>query len=211
MATATVDLSEFNVQADEFGTSEKSYRYQFWKKPDGTVTVAGSWPVEYARLVRRGFTPLDRFGTFLVNPNNYQTVMVEKLRDDPAFALEFPVAQLLEYGWHRKAPAGVVFPQLDGIDHQDVHCTVCNRPFLSTEDLSRHESIAHKEASANNSLARALATALGKGDGSGVVEAITLLAESQQQQGQILAALAQSTQQMQAILADLAGPTKPSK
>ena len=162
MAVTAQALAEFETaRVDEYGDDPKSYKHIYWRRPEGAIIVAPGWDSEIANFVKLGFTPLPQYGKFFLEQPGW-AVLREPYREilRRGGAHEFTVAQLLELGWHRRAPyRGVEFPQLEGVEIPEHPCPTCRKVFLSEADLARHESVAHTEASRNQQLARNLANA----------------------------------------------------
>ena len=142
--------------------------FMYWKKPadspePGFIVIDGGHPVDLAEFSKRGFTPLWKYGQF----EDFDKSAKWDMRRDPwrrilelGGAEEFPIEQILEFGWHKRPPRkGVVFPQLAGIEVEEHKCSYCRRVFRALEDLQRHESIAHTTTSQQTQLARHLADA----------------------------------------------------
>ena len=200
-ASPVAGLAEFsNVSGDLGGTlKNKSFKYQYWRKPDGTICIGPSWAIEAERCHEDGWESLKlKYGTFGLSEvrMNEDGEVVDKWSASQApwkyiiargGAKEFTLEQIVEHNWHRKPPyPGVHFPQLEGVEVHDVACNVCRKVFSHLDKrgaeamLNRHESIAHKDASANNALSRSLADALKPGASQDALTgALTSLAETQ--------------------------------
>ena len=93
-------------------------------------------------------------------------------------------------------------PQLEGVDFPAFRCPQCQKDYLTVNDLTRHESIAHQDLAQNEQLARNLSGSMAqvlasaKGDSnesnSKIADALMLLAQAVDTQGKILAALTES-------------------
>lgn len=186
------DLAEIEGRSpggipDRQWTAPTSGQFMYWRKADGWIVTGPAWPQEYARMVQKGMKPLDRYGRFADEPR------VWDIRRQPyrqllqqGGASEFTVAQVLELGWHRQPPmAGVTFPQLASVNHKDVMCEFCRRPYLSEEDLHRHQSISHRERAQNQQLARIIQGASTQADNQ-IAQALGLLAQAVSTLGQRL-------------------------
>ena len=163
---------------------DPSYKLMYYRKPpkeDGTpgdITWAGGWADEYVKLEQMGYTPLPKYGTFQAQ-NKAEPGGSWSHSQDPyrrilraGGAHEFHWTQILEQGWHRKAPFGVKFPQLEQAKNEiaangyaDVRCTRCRRVFMRQEDLEKHSSIRHKDTAANEQLGTIIAAASKSGEG----------------------------------------------
>jgi hypothetical protein len=169
-------MNEFSVEPDREAAESNSLGFIYWRRKDGWITYGPGWPIEMARLVTKGETPLRQYGEFFMfNPelpvvrDGMRIGVIRKWRPnaDPfrlillaGGAGEFPLSQIEELGWHRKSPiGGVTFPQLDGYVNHDVKCPTCQKLFLSQDNLLKHESIAHSTVSQQTSLARSIADA----------------------------------------------------
>lgn len=192
------NLSEFEVRPDAGGEdTSKSYPYMYWRRADGWIVIGPAWATEFVRQSKKGMQPLTAYGEFhKQNKDGWNSVQEPWRRIlQLGGAHEFPLEQVREHGWHRKPPyLGVAFPQLDdardmGALPDDVQCPTCRKPYLSTEDLQRHELIAHKEQSSNTQLARALAEAQQQGLTGPLAEVLTMLAQTQQAMLQQIATL----------------------
>ena len=182
----------------------------YWKRQDGGIYVGAAWSSEYKNRKKLGHTPLDQYGEFLkINRDGWNSTAEPWKRifqhaDGPA---EFSLEQIRDMGWNRKPPyRGVVFPQLEGVDFQERTCPTCKRGRLYSDlDLVRHESIAHKETSSNNSLARAIASAQKEGaNAEAMTQILALLATGQQQMATAISALTDRLDSIQTPKADKA-------
>lgn len=196
------ELSEFqgaNAQA-QFGGDEaaEEFPFMYWRKQNGEIYVGAAWPSEYKNRRKIGHTALDEYGEFLkVNPNEPGGPWDSKV--DPwrrilmrGGAHEFSVQQIRDMGWHNTPPyRGVVFPQLQDVTINELKCPTCGRGRLWSEhDLMAHETIAHKETSTNNALARAIASAQKEGANSDqMAQILAMLAQGQQQMATAITAL----------------------
>lgn len=147
----------------------------------GYITTGPYWAVERERREEKGDTALRKYGTFQeqdINKARYRKIL------QSGGAKEFPLAQVIENGWHRTPPVDkdgnlIHFPQLDNITVIDHKCGYCGKMLLGCridgdgnlveDDINRrrHESVAHKEISSQEQLGRTLATALAQIGGSG--------------------------------------------
>jgi hypothetical protein len=176
----------------------EEFPFMYWKKQDGWIYVGAAWASEYKNRRKIGHQPLDKYGEFLkVNKDGWNSSLEpwRRIFQHPDGPAEFSVQQIRELGWHKKPPyRGVVFPQItEGSIPTELKCPTCGRGGLYSErDLMAHETIAHKDTSTNNALARAIANAQQQG---GNTEQLT----------QIMALLAQGQQQMAEAITSLAG------
>lgn len=172
------------------GAMADSAQYGYWRKPDGWITTSGVWPTNYIKKARQGWAALDReYGTFLDETKEWS------IRKDPyrrllerGGAKEFPVDQILELGWHRDPPRvkgrAVHFPQLTGVETEDVQCLYCRRWFITSIHLHKHQSVMHKEIAQNEQLARVLgenARAVTAGTSSSLGDAVQMIGQLIQQ------------------------------
>jgi len=184
--------SQVQFEGDE---AAEEFPFMYWKKPSGEIYVAGAWSTVYKDRRKLGHTPLDQYGEFLkINKDGWNSTLEpwRRIFQHPNGASEFSVQQIRDMGWHKRAPyRGVVFPQLEGVTIQEFKCSVCGRGKLWSEhDLMSHETIAHKETSANNALARAIASAQKEGgNGAAMTEILQLLAAGQGQMADAIQAL----------------------
>lgn len=171
-----IDLTEFAVRGDKEGLKGQNGAWCYWRIPertdaDGNVQHARivgkpAWPSEFMRQMRKGMQPLTQYGEFFPEKMGYKG-QTWQYQQNPfrllllkGGAKEFSVGQVLELGWHRKAPIkGVEFPQLAGYEGEDVVCGTCRKKFLTVEHLQAHESIAHTTLSSHKALGRQLAEA----------------------------------------------------
>ena len=194
-----------NVRNAAFITfdDDKSFPWMYYRKPDGYITIAPGWPQEIANNLDAGWQPLTQYGKFKASSmDGTWRITTEPYRGlfEKGGAREFTLAQFLEHGWHRKSPYGVKFPQfVNVVIPDDVICTQCSKPFLKISDLTKHESVAHKQVAQQEQLSRSLATAMGammshsdtKADTNtdSFGKAFMMLAQAIDGQGKILAAL----------------------
>ncbi len=153
-------LQEFETQPASHGVERGSGKHMYWKRTDGYIVVLPAWDSEFMRQWKdKGYTPLPQYGQFyLWNPEENWNVNIEPYRRILKLggAHEFPVAQIIEAGWHRTPPyPGIEFPQLKGVKLTDVQCATCLRWFASDALLRKHEAVAHSEVAETSRLARA--------------------------------------------------------
>lgn len=154
----------------------KSVPWGYWKKENGAIVTGQFTPNEYIHNLKQGWTPYENGPRFLMTETDRRQGFRAFL--DAGGAKEFPLRQILEAGWHRKPPVvngkPVEFPQLrrdaegrvlvpnaEGVDEPLIEptCPVCRKIYLSIHDLQRHESVAHKDTSTQNQLARLMTDA----------------------------------------------------
>lgn len=214
-------LSAFNVgsertfadteggQVPEFSMGAKnSYKHGYWKNQNGDIVIGGMWANEYMEQSQRGWTPLRQYGSFDVYSNNIAfNADPFRLLLERGGAKEFPLSQIREMGWHRKLPfPGLHFPQLDGVENTDVQCGHCGRWFLTTQNLSTHESVMHTAISQNQGLSRVLVNALGKSaekQNEPMIGFLTVMAEQMDRQATTTAALIEQMNQQAKVTAML--------
>lgn len=178
MAEAMPELMEFSADPDEEGSEPQSYTWIYWQRPDDWIVIGPGWPSEYVKRIRRGFKPLEQFGSFYLDRvKDRQNWSAAREPYRQLFALGgqdvFPVSQIVEHNWDAKPPyKGAKFPQLEGIEVVRKTCNICKRKFIdgslwgglsADERLSRHEEIAHQKASDREALARGISEALRSG------------------------------------------------
>lgn len=141
-------------------------RHIYWRRPDGWIVYASNSASERMDYEIIGWQPLDKYGSFVVGGSGWQPNL------DPhrqilqrGGAKEFCLDEILQHGWHRKAPYDVTFPQLDGVELHDIQCPMCNRWFLDDTQMGKHTSVAHRERAQTASLAKSLADATEKSQG----------------------------------------------
>lgn len=196
---------------------DKSYPWMYYRKPDGWIVCGQGWGEEIGNNTDVGWIPLNKYRKFpSVDPQGRYNIS-----RDPYYvilhmtggAAEFPLDQILEHRWHQKLPyPGVVFPQLDGVEIPNFKCTQCQKDYLSIKDLTRHESIAHKDLAQNEQLARNLSSSMAqvlassKSDSNEssntIANALMMLAQAVDMQGKILAALTEQRTNPVAQLVD---------
>lgn len=228
--------AEFAPAPDRIGSAidgNKSDPWGYWRKPDGWIVTGQFSAHEYIGKQRRGFRPFENGPRFVMT----ETYRRQGFRPflEAGLAKEFPLAQILEAGWHRKPPVvngkPVVFPQIrrdaegrvlvpnsDGVDEplDEQTCPVCRKVYLSTHDLQRHESVAHKETSTQNQLARLMTNATAgqmAPTNEAMVEALKTLATVVQgiseQQSAIQERQAQAEERFLAVLERIGTPAAP--
>ena len=134
----------------------------YYKRGDnGWVVVASTTPSNRNDYEYKGFTYLPKYGDFKNGTNEGRAKQLE--RDDrgmpwnPAVepwrlifqrggVEEFPVEQVIAFGWHINPPyREIVFPQLEGVDVTTQFCPECKKgvfastdPRLAAESLRTH-------------------------------------------------------------------------
>lgn len=208
---------------------EGSGTFMYWRKPDGWIVIGPAWPVEYRRQAKKGMTALEEYGEFDDNPKEWN-IHLDPYKQilERGGAKEFCMDQILEAGWHRKAPYRVVFPQLeDNEKHEDFICSYCRKPFVKEVHLYNHQSITHKEVSAQQNLASALGKVLSQNQGGGAnSELIALLTkmvadmqETQKEQEKRMAMLMEKLGETEELIdleelvdnPDREGPDRPTR
>lgn len=221
------------------GVQRRSFQYIYWHKPElsepdqygettGEVEVGPSWPPEAMDLMEMGWTPMKKFGGF--HPDNpkepggawyLERDRYRRILQHPEGPREFPLRQILEQGWHRRAPKAnpaATFPQFKSAAfraHKDLGCDICGRKFLSRANLDAHQTIAHQEQSSNEKLARTMVGMQSESSGA-IGQALTMLATSLDRQAARLEAAearAQETDQtiaamLEALVKLSGGPAK---
>lgn len=233
VATTTMpNLSEFEAAPRDAAVipefqqaANKSYKYGYWRKPDGYLAIAPTWPIEAANQYDQGWRKLDRrYGEFLLT-NTTEDGSTWRTGPDPwrqllarGGAKEFTVQEIIEHGWHRQgnAPYGVTFPQLVGAELPVDHvCTKCSpkRHFNSVDDLSKHESVMHRDTSQNEQLARNM-TKANAPTSDALLVALGSLTDAQREQqvfnSQILERMERNDGMIVALLQRLTGQDTPA-
>jgi hypothetical protein len=112
------------------------YPWQYYRRPDGWIVCApgGAGPSgkrntgAYSRYVSSGWQPIDAYGPCPVPTSTSLAVTMAPLLRRGG-EKEFPVDQILEYGWHINPPyVGLSFPQIDKIYESLKHfaCEECD-------------------------------------------------------------------------------------
>lgn len=108
-----------------------SLKYCYWRRGDGSITIAPNWPGEDRKFFNKGWTPLVEYGEF-DKSEKHEGWDFRFSKYHRIFALhgahEFPLEQILECGWLEKPPAvqmdgrrlRVNFPQLGGLKVEDL-------------------------------------------------------------------------------------------
>ncbi|MDQ1307674.1 MAG: hypothetical protein QG671_3507 [Actinomycetota bacterium] len=206
-----VDISQRLAQADtvrpdrvwdEKGTGG---HLMYWKKPErvdeggnpmadsGWVVVGQSSETEYVRQSEKGMRPLSRYGHFNhENPRIGWTVAQDPYRQilQRDGAHEFPAAQIVELGWHRRPPIpGLTFPQLAGVEIEDIQCPICHKWFMNQACYEKHERVAHADIAGQQALSRSLAKAQETVQAP-LADVLRALVANQAQMGRVVEALA---------------------
>ena len=127
------------------GKGEHGY---YRRDDNGWIITAPVWPSYRSDMEFKGYVFLPQYGTWV-----HGTPWGNTNRDDRGIgynalqepwrrifarggAKEFPVTQIIAYGWHRQpAYREVTFPQIKGVKIYDLPCPECSRVFGSmTED-----------------------------------------------------------------------------
>lgn len=228
--TSTVQeaLSEFNVRPDGDGADKDSGRLMYWRETEtGQIIYASAHPGDLSRMLKFGYTPLYKYGTFRdvngkdegnwrPNVDPYRRIL------ERGGEAEFTAEQVVQLGWDRKAPKlrngrTVVFPQLADRETFIKKCPACRRTFsaLTAEEvdaqLRKHESIGHRDVSQQQQLARVLAETTTEMHGP-TAQVLKMLVDAQNAQAAAMTALMDKIAQMgapaPAAKADEAKPDK---
>ena len=130
------------------GLGSGGFPWQYWRKRDGRI-ITGPEPREtlYRTYQRKGYTPLPQYGR-LPTPGSPVPCCTNKfMRTDQYHVLfvnggakEFPLNQILAAGWHLKPPVvhgkTVKFPQLKGVEIDEVQCDECDKPIWGVKGSS---------------------------------------------------------------------------
>lgn len=228
-AEANRAVSGFEVRQDpdEYQRSrdaDKSFDFIYWRNTaTGWIDTGPGWGTEYEVFFDSGYLPASQtwhaedgrvlpgvnFGKF----KPYDAATGWNIHHEPwrrifqqGRADVFTVEQIIALNWHRRAPyPGVEFPQLvaaypDGVP--DFACGSCPRHFNSHEDLVRHETVVHQEASRNTQLGRSIAGENAKVTGplgemlGGMVQ---MMAQTQEANAAMLAQLQAANAQTQQV------------
>ena len=166
-------LGELSGGRDNTWARSGQSRWIYWKKPEyGSeprwVSKGPFWPSEFMRQLRKGCLPLPAYGEFLPELAVHNGQQWDPHRDPFRLILltggahEFPRDQVISLNWHRSPPRGFSakdFPQLGSEPIPAHRCQYCRKLYNTEQDLQSHEIIAHKDISAQQSLARELANA----------------------------------------------------
>ncbi len=167
---------------------EDRFKMMYWRRKDGFITIAPSWAVEYMMNVKTGMEPLDRYGEFTLSRSNSQNFDAHHENGwRQIFAngggKEFCVQQVREHGWDIKPPLGIktapmeLFPQLQNEDLTRYKCAHCKKAFITEENRSSHEGVAHAKKNDQTELARQLAAANATQQGP-MTELLTMLGKA---------------------------------
>lgn len=178
---ATASLAEFNVRPDgrpKGAPKDDSGAWCYWRRPDGWISLGQANPHEFQRQTEKGMVALLQYGKFSFPYDKPHDWYPER---DPWWLLlnrggvkEFPLDQVVQLGWHQRPPyPDVVFPQLAGQAIETTKCPVCLKIFssipgpegvsISADDLLiRHQSVMHKDRSAQDQLIQGLTRAQGQ-------------------------------------------------
>lgn len=150
-------VSAPTLYPDQSGVSQTELNFFiYYRKADGWIVGAPGWPMEYAKRLRQGWTPLPQYGQFTPGAESRDTRGVPFAanregwrvgfqRNADAFAREFKPEQIIAYNWHHTPPyKEVAFPQIEGMDIPSYECPECVRPPLGTvAGLSTHLRVMH--------------------------------------------------------------------
>lgn len=137
-AFANVDDGADGMQA---GLGSGGFPWQYWRRKDGRI-ITGPEPREtlFRTYQRKGYTPLPEYG-LLPTPGSPVPCCPKRFMRTEQFhvlmarggAKEFPIAQIINAGWHKKPPIihgkAIKFPQLKGLIIEEVQCDECDKPF----------------------------------------------------------------------------------
>jgi len=173
----------------------------YWRAPDGRIFAATQDERDYARKIRRGYIPLEKYG-FYSSSAYYMDHPHEPLFQAGG-AVEMKVEDLLALGYAQRPPLVPVcgqhvgtskdhlqhrsacwsgarpvhFPQLDGMNIPELlECEYCGRDDLATNAaLKQHQEVMHTERRQEEGLSQAIIEGLQQGgalSGGGSAEAI---------------------------------------
>ena len=143
--------------------------HQYYRQPNGWITMGVCTLLERARFQQKGWEPLDQYGRFdmahVWSANNPLVSLFQM-----GGAKELPVDQVIAMGFHLKCPdvptcgelitevhrhdkdcyrgaTPPAFPQLDGVTlPTPAQCRFCARdPFPTEAARDQHEGVIHKE------------------------------------------------------------------
>lgn len=137
-AFANSDEGADQLQA---GMGSGGFPWQYWRRRDGRI-ITGPEPREtlYATYQRKGYTPLPQYG-LLPTPGSMVPCCRGKFMRTEQFhvllarggAKEMSIDQIITAGWHIRPPVihgkAIKFPQLKGIEIDQVECDECDKPF----------------------------------------------------------------------------------
>ena len=161
----------------------------YWRATDGRIFAASMDERDYARKVRRGYTPLDKYGFY--SASAYYMDHPHEPLFQAGGAKELRVQDLIELGYAQRPPLvptcnqhvgaskehpnhlvscwshaqPVVFPQLEGVEVPPLlECEYCDRDDLATEQaLKQHQEVMHTERRQQEGLSAAIIEGLQKG------------------------------------------------
>lgn len=180
------ELLEAGKPTEEGG--DERFKYCYWRKKDGFITIAPAWAVEYMMNVKSGMEPLDKYGEFTLHRSatqNFDAHHEGGWRQIFANggAKEFSADQIREHGWDLKPPLGIktpvmeLFPQLANEDLTRYKCAHCKKTFITEENRASHEGVAHSKKNDQTELARQLAAASAANQGP-MTELLTMLGKA---------------------------------
>lgn len=160
--------------------------FGYYRKPDGDITVSVVSEMEELHYRREGWETLPQYGRF--------DMTTEWMANHPFEALfmrggatEMTVHQVIEHGFHIKAPEvpgcgklidqnhprhrpacwalryKVSFPQLEGSGAKAWECQFCNQVRATKEGLDNHMEVAHREERGELRTGQSLAEAIVRG------------------------------------------------
>lgn len=132
----------------EQGLGSGGFPWNYWRKRDGTI-ITGPEPREtlFRTYQRKGYEHLPQYGP-LATPGSPLPCCRGFMRTDQFHVLlarggakELSVQQVLAAGWHRNPPVvhgkTIVFPQLEGLEIENVECDECDKPFAGIAGTNR--------------------------------------------------------------------------
>ena len=156
---------------------DRARKLQYWRKCAGCGihTEENSWITTgpsnnlftaqeyYGFMEVKHAQPLDerKYGSFhegeLFQPNTRFKPMIEK-----GGITEFPIDQMVAYGWHRLNSVRMFRPDLAEAAPADIKCELgCpNRVFTSQQVYQDHVSVMHAESAANETMGRHIQQAM---------------------------------------------------
>ncbi|MEK7111858.1 MAG: hypothetical protein AAB875_00875, partial [Patescibacteria group bacterium] len=133
--------------------------HMYWKRPlqwdsPGWVVLGPTNAESFQKYIRMGFMPLFPYGQHITDTKEWRTQLdpYRKILENGG-AKEFPVDQVIELGWQRKAPTikgkSVEFPQIEGVMEfkgrpiTNPSCEHCTAVFITDAMLSKHTALMH--------------------------------------------------------------------
>lgn len=193
--------------------------YGYYRQPDGWITASPCTDTDELQYRRSGWEPLRQYGSFEMSTPYMANHPLEPLfmRGGAAELGEEQIRQMGLYidppkvptcrtplGQDHKHHTGaclarakpVVFPQLESMtDRGPFPCTICSRPFPTTEARDQHTMVMHAPEKSDERTGQSLSAALIKGLGGrnseepAAATEVTALLEQMQEMKRELAAL----------------------